>query len=73
VLRLGDLQVLHADDQYLQFERTFGGETLLCGFNLSPDWVTQPMPDSARRIETVGIVETDGLGPYAGFVAGKGA
>jgi len=73
VLRLGDLQVLHADDQYLQFERTFGGETLLCGFNLSSDWVAQPMPDSARRIETVGIVEPDRLGPYAGFVAGKGA
>ena len=73
VLRLGDLQVLNADDQFLLFERAFEGETLLCGFNLSSDWVTQPMPDSAGRIETVGIVETDRLGPYAGFVAGKGA
>jgi alpha-glucosidase len=73
VLRLGDLRMLHADDQILAFERHLGGRTLLCCFNLSPEAAAWPAPYGGRIIERVGQVERDRLGPYAGYIAEKEA
>jgi len=73
VLRLGDLRMLHADDQILAFERHLGERNLLCCFNLSPEAAAWSAPDGERLIERVGQVEDDRLGPYAGYIAEKEA
>jgi alpha-glucosidase len=73
VLRLGDLDVIHADDRLLAFERHHGGRTLLCCFNLSPDPASWSAPYARALIECVGLVEGDRLGAYAGYVAEKEA
>jgi len=71
VLRLGDLGVIHADDRLLAFERHHEGRTLLCCFNLSPEPASWSAPYPRRLIESVGPVEGDRLGAYAGYVAEK--
>jgi alpha-glucosidase len=73
VLRLGDLEMIHADDRLLAFERHHEGRTLLCCFNLSPDPASWAAPYARRPIESVGQVEDDQLGAYAGYVAEKEA
>jgi alpha-glucosidase len=73
VLRLGDLDVIHADDRLLAFQRDHEGRTLLCCFNLSPDPVSWSAPYARRPVEQVGMVDGDRLGSYAGYVAEKEA
>ncbi len=68
-LRLGGLQMLHADDHILAFLRHHGTHRLLCCFNLSAEARSWAPPSSVRVIEQVGAVAGSDLGPYAGYIA----
>jgi alpha-glucosidase len=71
VLREGSLQFIQAPAELLVFERSFGGQRLLCAFNLgltAHAW----SPDSARewqRVESVGGAEEWRFPPLSGLIA----
>lgn len=71
-LRIGGLEIEQADDLlvFRRFERTEGGERLLCVFNLGFEAVEWSAPAGARRIAAVNWTEADGatLKPLAGLI-----
>jgi len=60
------MTILQAGDQLLVFERTSGGETLRCTFNLS-DRPASYRPSGTPLI-AAGDIDGSSLGPYAAVV-----
>ncbi|MCH8617124.1 alpha-glucosidase family protein [Sphingomonas sp. SM33] len=65
-LHHGSMTILEAGDQLLVFERTSGGETLRCTFNLS-DRPASYRPSGTPLI-AAGDIDGSSLGPYAAVV-----
>ena len=66
-LRLGDFELLHADDAVLVFGRTAPDQSLVCVFNLSPQAAGWPagVPRSGRTIASANGGEIGHLPAYA--------
>jgi alpha-glucosidase len=65
-LHHGRIALVEAGSQRLIFDRSNGGETLRCTFNLSD--VNAPFQPLGRRIVSAGEVTDDALGPYAALI-----
>jgi alpha-glucosidase len=70
-LMRGDLDVLHADQALLVFERRADGQTMLCAFNLSAEPAAwgPPQPADWRVVEAVNDAADWRLPPYGALVA----
>ncbi len=66
-LTFGSMRVIEASDTILAFERTSGGERLLCVFNLGTDARTWRPPDA----QNWRIIEHEGASGYAGSARRK--
>jgi alpha-glucosidase len=65
-LHHGRITLIEAGPQRLIFDRSNGGETLRCTFNLSD--AEASFQSSGRRIVSTGEVADDALGPYAALI-----
>lgn len=74
-LALGDMNVLAANDQVLAFERTRGGDHIVCVFNLSQSRASFAVGDGVEPLLTVGETSltagTVALGPRSAFVGAR--
>jgi alpha-glucosidase len=69
-LRLGDFEVLHADDALLVFARNYRNDRIVCAFNLSAE--PQVWADAAdlTPLCSIGVTGAD-LAPYGALIARK--
>jgi alpha-glucosidase len=69
-LRLGDFEVLHADDALLVFARNHRNDRIVCAFNLSAE--PQVWADAAdlTPLLSIGVTGAD-LAPYGALIARK--
>jgi alpha-glucosidase len=65
-LRQGNMEVLEAGEQRLVFERSSGGETLRCSFNLSDRPAS--FEATGEQLLAAGDVGSDLLGPYSATI-----
>jgi alpha-glucosidase len=65
-LRQGTMKILEAGEQRLVFERSGGGETLRCSFNLSDRPASFQAP--GEQLLSAGEVRSDMLGPYSAVI-----
>jgi len=73
-LRVGGMRIVEASQSILVFERGYGGERVLCVFNLGrePRSFAQPGAAGWRVIQAVGGATLSGLPPLSGFIASAG-
>jgi alpha-glucosidase len=65
-LRHGTMKILEAGEQRLVFERSGGGETLRCSFNLSDRPAS--FQATGEQLLSAGAVRSDMLGPYSAII-----
>jgi alpha-glucosidase len=68
-LRLGDIRLLDAPGDVLAFERTLGGERLLCVFNLGAAAASLPVAGSNVRFALGQATIAQGVASFAGYSA----
>ncbi|MGO7251830.1 alpha-glucosidase C-terminal domain-containing protein, partial [Rhizobium brockwellii] len=69
-LAVGDLTLLHADEQLLAFERREGEQRLLCLFNLGDTPVTLPpaLPRGGRVLVHINSATDERLGAFGAAI-----
>jgi alpha-glucosidase len=65
-LRHGSMRIIEAGEQRLVFERSFGGNRLLCTFNLSDQLA--PYAPLREPLISTGEVNSNSLGPHAAVI-----
>ena len=68
-LRYGSIQPVEAAEPILAFERSYGGERLLCVFNLGLSALDWTLPEGWTIVEAVGGGSETALPPHSGYIA----